>query len=137
MNIIDKILKIEALIAGTKFEGERQAAEFAKRRLQEKVAAKPLEYTVHLRSRWEKQLFLAICNKHGLKPYRYSRQKYTTAMVRTSKPFMDHVLWPEYQKYSTILDGLVEEVVGDLISKVHTVQGESEVIISGELPVKV
>lgn len=43
MSIVDKIRKIEALIAGAKSDGERQAAEFAKQRLQDKIAAQPVE----------------------------------------------------------------------------------------------
>ena len=135
MDIADKIRKIEALIAGAKSDGERQAAEFAKQRLQEKITAQPIEYTVRLHSRWEKKLFVAICSKHGLRTYRYMRQKYTTAMVRVAKHFMDLVLWPEYNKYANILLKLTEEISTDLISKIHLVKEEDETIIAGELPV--
>jgi hypothetical protein len=134
MDIADKIRKIEALIAGAKSDGERQAAQFAKQRLQEKITAQPVEYTVRLHSRWEKKLFVAICSKHGLRTYRYRRQKYTTAMVRVAKPFMDLVLWPEYNKYASILHKLTEEISTDLISKIHLVKEEDETIIAGELP---
>ena len=134
MDIADKIRKIEALIAGTKSDGERQAAEFAKQRLQEKITAQPVEYTVRLHSRWEKKLFVAICSKHGLRTYRYMRQKYTTTMVRVAKPFMESVLWPEYNKYASILHKLIEEISTDLISKIHLVKEEDEIIIAGELP---
>ena len=136
MDIADKIRKIEALIAGAKSDGERQAAEFAKQRLQEKITAQPLEYTVRLHSRWEKKLFVAVCSKHGLRTYRYMRQKYTTAMVRVAKPFMDLVLWPEYNKYASILHKLTEEISTDLVSKIHLVKEEDETIIAGELPEK-
>ncbi len=135
MDIADKIRKIEALIAGAKSDGERQAAEFAKQRLQEKITAQPVEYTVRLHSRWEKKLFVAICSKHELRTYRYMRQKYTTAMVRVAKPFMDLVLWPEYNKYASILHKLTEEISTDLISKIYLVKEEDETIIAGELPV--
>jgi hypothetical protein len=134
MDITDKIRKIEALIVGAKSDGERQAAEFAKQRLQEKITAQPMEYTVRLHSRWEKKLFVAICSKYGLRTYRYMRQKYTTAMVRVAKPFMDLVLWPEYNKYASILHKLTEEISTDLISKIHLVKEEDETIIAGELP---
>lgn len=135
MDIVDKIRKIEALIAGAKSDGERQAAEFAKQRLQEKITLQPIEYAVRLHSRWEKKLFVAICSKHGLRTYRYMRQKRTTAMVRVAKPFMDLVLWPEYSKYASILNKLSEEILVDLISKIHWVKEEDETIIAGELPV--
>ena len=135
MDIVDKIRKIEALIAGAKSDGERQAAEFARQRLQEKITAQPIEYTIRLHSRWEKKLFVAICNKHGLHTYRYMRQKYTTTMVRVAKPFMNLVLWPEYNKYASILHKLTEEISTDLISKIHLVKEEDETIITGELPI--
>jgi hypothetical protein len=134
MDIADKIRKIEALIAGAKSDGERQAAEFAKKRLQDKVEAQPIEYTVRVDSRWKKRLFLAICRKHGLQTYRYARQKYTTTMVQVSRPFMNSVLWPEYNKHASILDKLTEEILNDLISKVHLVKEDDETIIAGELP---
>jgi hypothetical protein len=135
MDIADKIRKIEALIAGAKSDGERQAAEFAKQRLQDKIVAQPIEYTVRLNSLWKKKLFVAICNKHGLRTYRYMRQKYTTTMIRVSKPFMDSVLWPEFNKHSSILDKLTNEILNDLISKIHLVNEEDEAVIAGELPV--
>lgn len=134
MDIADKICKIEALIAGAMSNGERQAAEFAKQRLQEKITAQPIEYYVRLHSRWEKKLFIAICSKHGLKTYRYMRQKHTTTMVRVAKPFMDLVLWPEYNKYESILSKLIKEISTDLISKIHLVNEEDETVIAGELP---
>lgn len=134
MDIADKIRKIEALIAGAKSDGERQAAEFAKQRLQEKITAQPMEYTVRVHSAWKKKLFVAICSKHGLRTYRYARQKHTTTMLRVAKPFMDLILWPEYNKYAAILDKLTEEILSDLISKIHLVKEEEETIIAGELP---
>lgn len=134
MDIAEKIRKIEALIAGAKSDGERQAAEFAKQRLQDKITAQPVEYTVRLDSPWKKKLFVAICNKHGVHTYRYMRQKYTTTMVRVSKSFMNAVLWPEYNKYASILDKLTDEILSDLIAKVHFVREEDESVIVGELP---
>ena len=134
MDIADKILKIEALIAGAKSEGERQAAEFAKQRLQDKVASQPIEYTVRVNSPWKKKLFLAICQKHGLRTYRYMRQKYTTTMVHVSKAFMDSILWPEFNRHSSLLDKLTDEILTDLISKIHLVKEEDEAVIAGELP---
>jgi hypothetical protein len=134
MDIADKIRKIEALIAGAKNDGERQAAEFAKQRLHDKIASQPIEYTVRLDSPWKKKLFLAICTKHGLQTYRYARQKYTTTMVQVSKPFMASVLWPEFNKYASLLDKLTNEILIDLIAKIHLVE-EDETVIAGELPV--
>jgi hypothetical protein len=56
-------------------------------------------------------------------------------MVRMSKSFMDCVLWPEFHKYANIFDKLTEEILTDLISKIHLVKEENETVIAGELPV--
>ncbi len=94
----------------------------------------PLEYTVRVNSSWKKRLFVAICNKHGIRTYRYARQKYTTTMVRVAAPFMNLVLWPDYQKYATILDKLSEEILCDLTFKISCVKEEDETVITGEIP---
>src|ERR1044071_7819113 len=104
MDLHDKIKKIEALIAGAKSDGERQAAALAKNRILERfqaeVAVKPIEYNVPLGNHWNKKLFVALCSKHKLRPYRYKRQKHTTVMVRAEPSFVEGVLWPEFKKYS-------------------------------------
>lgn len=134
MELAEKIRKIEALIASTKSEGERRAAQLAKERLQVKIAEKPLEYTVRLGNFWKKKLFVAICKKYQLKTYRYAKQKYTTAMVRVSQPFMNSVVMPEFRKYDSLFEDLANEIIQNLISKIHQEIDEDEVVISGELP---
>lgn len=132
MSLIEKIQKIEALIDGTKTDGERQAATLAKQRILEKLASQPTEFTITTRSLWNKKLFTSLCAKHQLRPYRYSRQRFTTVMVKVSKPFMEQVLWPEFKKYSKILEDLTDEIMENLISKIHKTN-EEEVIVPGEL----
>ena len=89
MSYLDKLLKIETLIQRAASEGERQAAQFAKERILNKISEEqaniPIEYKVTLNSPWKKRLFVALCGKHGLRTYRYPRQKYTTACLRISK----------------------------------------------------
>ena len=134
MDLVDKIRKIEALIASTNNEGERHAAKLAKQRLQEKVAAQPLEYTVRPPNVWKKKLFKALCQKYRLRTYRYARQKYTTTMVRVGKSFMNEILWPEFNKYGALFEELANEILQDLIGKIHQVNEQDEVVIAGELP---
>ncbi len=132
MDLYDKIRKIEALIERASSEGERQAAQQAKRRLQKRVQDSPIEYRVSTGSKWEKRLFVAICKKNGLHTYRYRRQKYTTTMLRVSKTVMDNVLWPEYQRYAQILREMVDEIAKDLTDKIYH-NDEEETVISGEI----
>lgn len=132
----DKLAKIEALIQRATSEGEREAAKLAKERVLntmfQDVIHQPTEYRVSLASPWEKRLFVAICNKHGYKTYRYQRQKYTTARLKISKNMMETVLWPEYQHFAKLLREVVEEITLDLINKIHKVD-EEEILIAGEI----
>lgn len=136
MDLLNKIQKIQALIDRTSSEGERQAAERAKQRLHERLHEDsiqvPVEYRVASHSKWEKTLFTAVCKKNGLIPYRYSRQKHTTTMVRVNKSTMDNVLWPQYIKYAGILREMVDTIAFDLIDKIYAGDKE-ETIIAGEI----
>ena len=137
MDLQEKIKKVEALIASSKSDGERQAAALAKNRLLERhnmeIVAKPIEYTVPLGNLWKKKLFVALCNKYQIRTYRYKRQKYTTTMLRANPTVVKNILWPEFNKYSAMLEELVEDIINDLISKIHDVK-EDEIVITGELP---
>jgi len=117
--IFDKISKIEALIARASSEGERQAALAAKERILKSQDQRPQDYVVSTRSSWQKKLFVALCHKYNFVTYRHKGQKYTTARVRVCPAFMNEVLWPEYCKYSKMLESLVQDVVDGLISKIH------------------
>lgn len=48
--------------------------------------------------------------------------------------FMEQVIWPEYLEYCKILDSLVNDIMNDLISKIHCVNDADEIEIAGALP---
>jgi hypothetical protein len=136
MDLLSKIRKIEALIASSKSDGERQAAELAKNRIlerqQQEAATQSIEYRISLGNHWKKKLFVALCNKYQIRTYRYKGQKYTTARLRASPVFVDTVLWPEFKKYANLLEDLVQDIITDLIDQIHEVK-EDEDVIAGEL----
>ncbi len=134
--LLEKIKKIEALISGATTEGEKQAAISAKERIIQKKPGLEIhkdlkEYTLYTPDSWHKKLLVAICRKYEVRPYRYHRQKYTTAMVRINENFLNTVLWPEYLEYSEHLEKLVEEITDNLIHRIHEYAEED--IIHGNL----
>ncbi|MBL4819020.1 MAG: hypothetical protein JKY15_07335 [Deltaproteobacteria bacterium] len=133
MSILDKIAKIEALIEQAGSEGERQAAKLAKERILAQMAHdrehQPVEYKVSAESPWKKRLFSTICDKHGYETYRYHGQRYTTSHIKISKAMMEGVLWPEYLRWARVLDELVDEVMKDVIGKIHKSEAEETVIM--------
>lgn len=131
-HILDRIKKIEALIAGASTLGEKNAAQLAKDRILDKYPElerlqNAKEFQLSTTSLWNKKLLLAICHKYGVKPYRYRRQKHTTVMVRINADFLDNVVWKEYLDYSIILSSLLEDITDDLIGKIHKHEDEVEV----------
>jgi hypothetical protein len=131
MSLFDKLIKIQALVERASSEGERQAATLAMERLLKRQEQQPIEFRITVPSIWQKKLFVALCHKYKLKTYRYNRQKYTTTMVRISTALMDELLWPEYKKYSAMLQELIEEVFDSVIAKIGN--SEEDTIISGEI----
>ncbi|MEA2988671.1 MAG: hypothetical protein QOG83_1382 [Alphaproteobacteria bacterium] len=71
----DKLRKIEALFAGAGTLGERDAAEAALGRIRARLAAEgrresPTEMQFSIADPWARLLFLALCRRYGLAPYR-------------------------------------------------------------------
>ncbi len=111
----EKLRKIEALFAGAGSIGERTAAEAALERVRARLAElerrdTPTEMQFSLPDQWSRRLFLALCRRYGLKPYRLYRQRLTTVMLRVPKAFVDQVLWPEFQELNKALTQYLNEV---------------------------
>ena len=121
----EKLRKIEALFAGADTVGEKLAAEAALERVRARLAElersdKPIEMQFSLPDQWSRQLFLALCRRYGLKPYRLNRQRVTTVMLRVPKRFVDQVLWPEFQELNAALMQYLNEVTTRVIrEEVH------------------
>ena len=116
----EKLRKIEALFAGAGTPGERDAAEAALHRLRARLAEQlkteePIEMKFSLGDEWSRHLFLALCRRYGLEPYRYKRQRHTTVMVRLPKSYCDEVLWPEFTQPHDTLRQYLAEVTTKLV----------------------
>ena len=116
----EKLRKVEALFAGAGTEGERLAAEAALGRIRARLAEMgrseaSVEIQFSLPDPWSRRLFLALCRRYGLSPYRYLRQRRSTVVLRVPKRFVDDVLWPEFKELDTDLRSYLEEVTQRLI----------------------
>jgi hypothetical protein len=121
----EKLRKIEALFAGAGTEGERLAAEAALARVRARLADigrrnPPTELQISLPDQWSRHLFLALCRRYGLDPYRYPRQRRSTVMLRAPRDFVDTVLWPEFTELQAELHTYLQEVTLRIIrEQVH------------------
>jgi hypothetical protein len=121
----ERLRKIEALFAGAGTIGEKLAAEAALERVRARLAElqrhdELVEMQFSLGDQWSRRLFLALCRRYGLKPYRLYRQRHTTVMLKAPKTFIEQVLWPEFQQLDDALRRYLNEVTTRIIrEEVH------------------
>jgi len=132
--LIERLRRVEALVAGGATEGERAVAAEAKARIEARLREledvdPPVEFRVCLDNGWSRRLFVALLRRYGLRPYRYPRQRRTTVMVRVSRRFCDEVLWPEFRRLNAALTSYLDEVAERVIGEVvHADRADVEVV---------
>jgi hypothetical protein len=140
MHLREKLRKIEALFAGAGTAGERDAAEAALQRVRARLVELerkdlPVEMQFSLGDQWSRKLFLALCRRYGLEPYRLYRQRVTTVMLKVPRAFVDQVLWPEFQELDAALAQYLNEVTNRIIrDEVHRDTSEAAEIKQQALP---
>lgn len=96
----ERLRKIEALVDGAATQAERDAAEAAIARVRAKLepvdTAEPVEQQFQIADDWSRQLFVALCRRNGVEPYRHTRDDRTTVTVRASRAFVEGVLWRQF-----------------------------------------
>lgn len=118
--LVEKLRKLEALYAGTAVEGEREAARRAAERIRarlEELRGREREVVLayRLHDPWSRKLFLALCRRYGLTPYRERGQRHTTVLVRAPRTFHDRTLWPEFKALSDELEASLDELTNRVI----------------------
>lgn len=116
----ERLRKVEALFFGAATAGEREAAGAAAERLKAKLdeASRrdpPVEMKFSLPDQWSVRLFIALCRRYGVRPYRYPRQRSTTIMVRAPRRFFDNVVWRQFSDLHTDLSIYFEQTTERLI----------------------
>lgn len=128
----DKLRKIESLFAGASTAGERDAAQAARERIQAKLRdqegrERPVEMRFTLGDGWNLKLFLALCRRYGLKPYRKRGQRRTTVTLMVVPGFANDILWPEFTQLAEALGTYLNEATERIIrEEVFMGTGEAE-----------
>ena len=124
----ERLRKIATLFDGAKTTGERDAAAAALLRVQESLESiKPqsnptyseplVEMQFSLADQWQRRLFVALCRRYQLTPFRYRRQRHTTLMLRVKQSFLDRILWPEYCALREALNEYLLEATNRIIQE--------------------
>jgi len=118
--LLEKLRKIEALHAGTTVDGEREAARRAAERIRARLAElrdREPEQVVRysLADPWKRKLFISLCRRYGLTPYREPGRRYSTVLVRAPSTFHERTLWPEFLALAKELDAHLNELTERVI----------------------
>jgi hypothetical protein len=135
----DKLRKIEALFVGAGTPGERLAAEAALARVRARLAElggqePPVEMQFSMPDQWSRYVFLALCRRYGLHPYRLHRQRRNTVMVRAPRSFINDVLWPEFNELHHMLQAYLQEVTLRIVREEIHADASEATEVSGALP---
>lgn len=125
-DLAERLAKLEALFAGGATEGERVAAGAALERLQARLAEEArttreveVELQYSLPDAWALRLFIALCRKAGVQPYRYARQRRTTVVVRAQPSVFECTVLAEFHRLHAALtetfEGIVEHLIADVL----------------------
>src|SRR5262249_26025266 len=94
---------IETLFAGASTAGERLAAKAALERVRTRLAElgrrdPPIEMQFAMPDRWSRHLFLALCRRYGLAPYRYHAGDDVQRLVKGDPGVEIIYLWTKEKK---------------------------------------
>ena len=137
-DLIKKLLRIEALHSGATTSGERDAAASARQRILDRLHRgaeedPAIETRVTIHDLWARRLFVDLCRRYELWPYRLPRQHQQTLMVKVPGRFLHRTLWPEYRELSRELTRYLSEVTERVIAEaIH--EDSSEAPQVNELP---
>lgn len=130
----ERLAKVEALFRQAGRPGERAAAGAAMGRLRgrldalERADGPETELKFSMPDLWSVRLFVAVCRKHGLRPFRYARQRRTTVMVRARERFFDRVVWAEFNRLHAELESYFEDVTDHLVTRAMGSDGDDSAI---------
>ncbi len=128
----EKLRKIEALFADAATEGEKVAAGAAAERIRERLGQaagkeKEIEVKFSISDVWPRQLFVALCRRYGLRPFRYRRMHRQTIIIRAPRSFVEQVLWPEFEELSAALTAYLSEITERVVrEEVHGETGDAD-----------
>lgn len=128
----EKLRKIEALFAGAATEGEKLAAGAAADRIRDRLGQvagkeKPIEVKFSISDTWSRQLFVALCRRYGLRPFRYRRMHRQTLIIKAPKSFVEQVLWPEFEELDAALGAYLSQITERVIrEEVHGETGDAD-----------
>lgn len=83
---------------------------------------------------WSVRIFVALCRKHRVRPYRYPRQRRTTLIVRTRQISFERTVATEFRALYRESTANFDETVKHLISDAMKSDGDDQTLERRQLP---
>lgn len=64
---------------------------------------------------WKRKLFVALCRRHGLRPFRDPGRRQTTVQPFAPKAFHQRTLWPQFEALCEELHAHLDELTTRVI----------------------
>lgn len=128
-DIRKKLEKLEALFARGATAGERAAAGAALERLNSRLDTAPqeeIEFQYSLPDAWAVKIFIALCRKHGVHPYRYPCQRRTTVLVKVRQSEFERTVLAEFNTLHSELVAYFKDTVDHLIADAMKSDGDDD-----------
>lgn len=133
--LLDKLQRIEALLARPGSDGERAAAASAAARLRARLAEATKDIEVEMRfsvaDEWSRRVLLALLRRYGLRPYRHSGQRRTTILARMPRRLAEDTFWPQYLALSATLQRSLDEATNRVIDGMDVADTRGEELRTG------
>ena len=115
----EKLKKIEALVEGAATDAERDAAAAAIARVRAKLepalAGEPEDLQFQIAEDWSRHLFVALCRRSGLDPYRHTREDRASVTVRGTRTLVEGVVWRQFASLDAELRAYLTEAALKII----------------------
>jgi hypothetical protein len=74
---------------------------------------------------WKRKLFVALCRRYGLTPYRERGRRHSSVLVRAPKTFQERTLFPEFKAlcaelnthFAELTDRVIREAIHSDVSE--------------------
>jgi len=100
----------------------------------QETADAPVEIKFSFPNVWSRRLFLALAERHDLRPYRYRGQRRTTVVLKASRSFVDETLWPEFERVDEVLARHLSEVTDLFIEHVLSDENHRPAVRTQRIP---
>ena len=130
----ERLKKVEALVEGAGTAAERDAAQAALARLRarlepEPASGEPEEMQFQITDDWSRHLFVALCRRNGLKPYRHAADDRSTVTVRAPRSLMEGTLWRQFESVDAEMRAYLTEVTLKVIrEEIHADASDAEAL---------